>query len=334
MRYFFRQDRKAIINESYKDAERIFYQDTVDETIVRNTINKFVDAKKNNLIKGQKSDIGYWIKQGWDEFVDFVESLDHRISKRKARAISKKDIIKLMEDDEWLIVVPTTPDASAFYSRNTKWCTSRFMDFMNYIYRKWMLIYIINKETDEKWAIRYSPDVLNKEVIYDSRDKLLEWYELPISYEMIKSLIIEKRSKYLELAQKTIDDFILDVKLGKIKDLSRIMMKGVDFSGSDLRGADFDLAQLEDSNFSGSDLSNSNLTHANFTGTNFENCDFIDATILNSTFSKTNIKGADFTNADIRSSVMFRGAEIDEDTIFAGTIYEDYHSHEFDINLN
>jgi hypothetical protein len=65
----------------------------------------------------------------------------------------EKQIIKVYEDDKWLLLKPLSLEASMKYGANTKWCTT--MDSGVYFarYSKWgILIYALNKQTGYKFA--------------------------------------------------------------------------------------------------------------------------------------------------------------------------------------
>jgi hypothetical protein len=63
----------------------------------------------------------------------------------------ESQVHKWFMDEEWLIVTPFTPQASALYGRGTKWCTTDAYTFNDYKSRGF-LVYIINRKDDRKWA--------------------------------------------------------------------------------------------------------------------------------------------------------------------------------------
>lgn len=67
----------------------------------------------------------------------------------------EKKIIKIFEDDTWLMIKPLTFEASSKYGANTKWCTT-FTKDKSYFARYWrngILVYFINKQNGEKYAV-------------------------------------------------------------------------------------------------------------------------------------------------------------------------------------
>ena len=72
------------------------------------------------------------------------------------KAIDKeleKQISKVFEDDEWLLLRPLSEKASAKYGAGTKWCTTmEHNDYYDRYCRRGILIYNINKKTGHKIA--------------------------------------------------------------------------------------------------------------------------------------------------------------------------------------
>jgi len=97
----------------------------------------------------EKKDINQY---NYDELVK-VLAIKKLKSQEKSLA---KDVTKIYEDDEWLIVSPKTHQASCAYGAHTKWCvTQRDSDhyFKNYTQGNSYLMFVINKKDNDKWAI-------------------------------------------------------------------------------------------------------------------------------------------------------------------------------------
>jgi hypothetical protein len=66
--------------------------------------------------------------------------------------INTKEAELFFEDDEWLVVIPRTPEASAFYANKTEWCTRREGQFHSYSRRGDLYIFIdknkLNQHSD------------------------------------------------------------------------------------------------------------------------------------------------------------------------------------------
>jgi hypothetical protein len=141
------QDRENLTSKSYEELTNIFrvlgdyfgYHDF-------KTIQKFIELNERNLIK--ENDLS--------KFKSF-EDLELQVSLSELKLIDKdleKQVIKLYETDEWLVLKPMSFLASRKYGSNTKWCTTQENnpDYYLRYSRRGILIYCINKVTGEKVA--------------------------------------------------------------------------------------------------------------------------------------------------------------------------------------
>lgn len=82
--------------------------------------------------------------------------IEQAISLAEIKLIDKeleKQIIKIHEDDEWLLLKPLSLEASMKYGASTKWCTTSEGGKYFANYSKWgILIYCLNKKTGYKFA--------------------------------------------------------------------------------------------------------------------------------------------------------------------------------------
>ncbi|ASV44060.1 hypothetical protein PBI_SCTP2_45 [Salicola phage SCTP-2] len=158
--------------ESYKDAQSKFAQEASEEE-VKQYLDTFKQLAKKGTVSGQEKDIGYWIKQGWNSFKEFVDSKSQEKSKSEVKKSKKKDSIIAHEDNEKMVVIPLTKDASCYYGKNTKWCTSGNENnkFNEYFYLKnIVLFYVYMKTNNEKFAAVYSK-MLNKFEYFNNMDE-------------------------------------------------------------------------------------------------------------------------------------------------------------------
>lgn len=85
--------------------------------------------------------------------------LNRTLAPAKLKSMEKqlsKDVNKIYEDDNWLIMSPKTHQASCIYGANTQWCvtTRNNSDYFNrYTRDDFYLIFVINKKENIKWAI-------------------------------------------------------------------------------------------------------------------------------------------------------------------------------------
>jgi hypothetical protein len=89
-------------------------------------------------------------------------SLRDALANKKLQAQEKeyaKDVTKIYEDNEWLLVSPKTHQSSCAYGANTKWCVTMKGDpsyYKNYTSNGEYLIFVINKAKNDKWAVHTS----------------------------------------------------------------------------------------------------------------------------------------------------------------------------------
>lgn len=110
------------------------------------TIEKFIELNEKNLIT-QKDLTTY----------KTIEELELQISLSDLKIVDKeleKQVLKLMETDEWLVLKPLSYQASVKYGSGTKWCTSAKNESEYYFRysKRGILIYCINKKTGDKVA--------------------------------------------------------------------------------------------------------------------------------------------------------------------------------------
>ena len=157
-----------IEHESVEEFQRIATRDGYPDAIVKNApteqlyltyvldavidpdtiraVNEFIDLNERKLIE-QNDILKYKTLQ---EIQDAV-SLAHIKAIDKTMA---SEIIRIHEDDEWLILRPLTFAASCKYGASTKWCTTAINE-PHHFYRYWnrgTLIYILNKKGIDKIA--------------------------------------------------------------------------------------------------------------------------------------------------------------------------------------
>ena len=110
------------------------------------TIEKFIELNEKNLIT-QKDLTTY----------KTIEELELQISLSDLKIVDKeleKQVLKLMETDEWLVLKPLSYQSSVKYGSGTKWCTAskNESDYYFRYSKRGILIYCINKKTGDKVA--------------------------------------------------------------------------------------------------------------------------------------------------------------------------------------
>jgi hypothetical protein len=107
------------------------------------TLNEFERHSRSNRI--QNKDIS-----SYNNFLELHEVVKkaEEIEKRKQL---EKEILKIHEDDTWLILTPLSFESSKAYGSNTKWCVTQEKYWVNYLSTH-RLVYVINKTTGLKIA--------------------------------------------------------------------------------------------------------------------------------------------------------------------------------------
>jgi hypothetical protein len=106
----------------------------------------------------------------------------------------EKEIHKILDNDDWLILRPLSHKSSLKYGANTKWCTATKNDpgvFDKYT-KDGILIYCIKKDGSSKVAfyesISESPTKLS---CYDERDQVIDSLKSGIPFPVLSSIIDE-----------------------------------------------------------------------------------------------------------------------------------------------
>lgn len=99
------------------------------------------------------------------------------------------EIVKVYEDDEWLLLRPLTYSSSKKYGSNTKWCTTQESNseyFIKYS-SKGVLIYCINKKTGYKVASFCSLDKNDPEFsFWNQKDSRIDSLQSELTEELLK----------------------------------------------------------------------------------------------------------------------------------------------------
>lgn len=192
--------------ESYKDARDKFSSEE-DENIVNQYLDTFKQLSKQDKIKGQNKDISYWIKQGWEPFKEFVDKASEQFSStqvKKRKAFKTDDSIVLYQDEETIVVIPLTENASCYYGKHTHWCTAAQSEdnkFGAYVSAGLFPLSIITQDNG-----RFAPvlDVLNEKwyEIRDSDDGKISQLELTTSTGFTLEFIFKKAKPYFSELKK------------------------------------------------------------------------------------------------------------------------------------
>lgn len=146
------------------------------------TLNEFDRHCKANRIK--KNDISQY--KNWTEMKESVRITNESVKQKELET----QVIKLLDNDEYCVVIPLSYEASKIYGANTKWCTTQETHWKNYI-RDYKLIYIMDKVMNDKYAVSIKTGDKSKIQGWLSDDKEVSPLTLPISSEVITLIINE-----------------------------------------------------------------------------------------------------------------------------------------------
>lgn len=148
---------KTLFPEKVNDVDEFSIYNTIiisylfdvlhDLNLNLESVNKFIDFNERGLI--EKNDITTY--KTYDDIHSQLLFAEMKVQEKEY----EKQIVKIFENEEWLMVKPLTVESSIKYGYNTKWCTAMETNksyFENYT-RDGILIYFINKLTNVKVAV-------------------------------------------------------------------------------------------------------------------------------------------------------------------------------------
>lgn len=163
--------------------------------------NKFCDYNERNLI--EQNDLSRY--KNFEGVVNAVSVADMKVETKDM----ENQIIKVYENDEWLLVRPLTYSASKKYGSNTKWCTTQSNNseyFIKYS-SKGVLIYCINKKTGYKVASFYSLDKNDQEFsFWNQKDTRVDSLQTELTDELRKIISEVSMAKNAKTNRYLLDD--------------------------------------------------------------------------------------------------------------------------------
>jgi hypothetical protein len=130
-----------------------------------------------------------------------VQEVLKQVALAEFKAISKeleRQIHKVYEDDNWLVLRPLSRESSTKYGAGTKWCTASDSDdyqYWNYTGRG-ILIYTINKKTGQKVATfkNLSKDHDHELSFWNEIDTRIDSYEANLPQNIMSHIFEELKS--------------------------------------------------------------------------------------------------------------------------------------------
>jgi hypothetical protein len=189
---------KEFLIEGYKEVTQKYASAGADPTKVSNAITAFKEIVNKNQVKGDERNIDWWGKhKSFAEFSKFVKSFD--LARTKTQVTRKKVVgnsINLIDNDNWLVVIPLDKEASCFHGKNSDWCTTKTnkKHFEEYFSKGTTLIYCLNKKTGGMWAI--AAGATGKMELFDQADKSLTKVEFKQQTGMNPTQLVTLATKH------------------------------------------------------------------------------------------------------------------------------------------
>jgi len=154
-------------------------------------VKNFHNHLENNRISEDRRDINQY--DSWGDLEKEVGLATFRAQQKSL----EKEVLKVLETDEWVAIRPLTLESSLVYGASTKWCTA-MKNNSEYFYRysrNGVLIYVINKKDGDKYGLYF--DHNNGEFsIWNAPDRRIDSVETTIPSDMMKKLyMIAKTEK-------------------------------------------------------------------------------------------------------------------------------------------
>lgn len=181
------------ISKGLSDTElRVLYHitDLMNQDSIK-IMNEFMNLNERGLI--EDNDILRYKN---------INDLAQAISIAQMKSVDKEmasHVIRVFEDDEWLVLRPLTFASSCKYGAATKWCTTATSE-PNHFHRYWnrgALIYILNKQTGYKVATQKYYDEDDRSTLWNAADREVNWADVDVPayiFEEVKKEINKKVS--------------------------------------------------------------------------------------------------------------------------------------------
>jgi hypothetical protein len=127
--------------------------------------------------------------ESFEEIISEYEKVQEKIEEKEL----EKQIIKLHDEGEWLVIRPLTFQASLKYGADTKWCTAmkKEISHFNRYTKRGILIYCINRVTGKKVAQFYSLDSEHEFSFWNQEDTRIDSLESGLPVEILNLIFNE-----------------------------------------------------------------------------------------------------------------------------------------------
>lgn len=157
------------------------FTETYFNTEDLHNFKKFCDYNERNLV--EQNDLSTY--KSFEDIITQVNIAEIKVEMKEL----ENEVVRVHEDDEWLLVRPLTFLASKKYGANTKWCTTSESNpeyFLKYSERG-VLIYCMNKKTGYKVASFYSLKSSDPEFsFWNQKDTKIESMDSELNDSMLR----------------------------------------------------------------------------------------------------------------------------------------------------
>jgi len=182
---------REIIFEDFKTALEKYVNNQVPRNMVLQAFEKYKKLKPR--MSPPENNIDWWASnRTFSQFAEYIDNIEGiptkgQMNKRTGRSHT------LVENSEWLIVIPLDKDASCFHGKTTDWCTTKpFQNYYEeYFYKNNItLIYCLHKNTGNKWAIAASSSLRDASEYFDVNDNSISATEFDSQTKLDSDAII------------------------------------------------------------------------------------------------------------------------------------------------
>ena len=114
----------------------------------------------------------------------------------------------LIDNDDFLIVAPTTQDSCAYYGNNTRWCIVSSENWWNQYYYKNSIVILLDRRNGEKYAEIVGDSNNGDYTVYDRNDHTLNY----------SGMFGEEEDSWHEYVQEAIEDYMSSDDVDKRKE--------------------------------------------------------------------------------------------------------------------
>jgi len=154
-----------------------FFRDMFEIKDLQN-YRKFCEYNERGLI--EENDVSRY--SSFEQVSSVVSMAELKLNEKEM----EKQIIKLYDTDEWLVLKPLTFEASKKYGANTKWCTTSEGESYHFEkYAKGILIYSLTKKNNYKVAC-YKDLAGSEFSFWNQTDQKIESLDSDLPMEILK----------------------------------------------------------------------------------------------------------------------------------------------------